>query len=69
MPDAHREERTTLRLPEADKTWLKDSLRDKGWTMHEFWLACLATYRKRPATFLAEIAKQRPAERRGRPKR
>lgn len=70
MPgDQHREDRTTLRLPEDTKSGIKKALDGAGWTMQEFWLACAGMLLKRPKTFLAELERFRPDERRGRPKK
>jgi hypothetical protein len=69
MPDPHREPKSTLRLPDETKTRLKGALAEAGWTLQEFWLACAAMLLRRPKTFLAELERFRPGERRGRPPR
>lgn len=69
MPDPHREDRTTLRLPAETKKRLKDVLGDADWTLQEFWLACAAMLLRRPKTFLAELERFRLGERRGRPRK
>jgi hypothetical protein len=69
MPDPHREDRTTLRLPADVKAGIKRVLGDADWTLQEFWLACAAMLLRRPKTFLAELEKFRVGERRGRPKK
>ena len=69
MPDQHREDRTTLRLPEDTKVGLKRVLGEAGWTLQEFWLACAAMLLRRPKTFLTELERFRVGERRGRPRK
>jgi hypothetical protein len=69
MPDPHREDRTTLRLPAETKAGIKIALGDADWTLQEFWLACAAMLLRRPKGFLAELERFRPGERRGRPRK
>jgi hypothetical protein len=69
MSDTHNEGRTTLRLPDETKAGIKRELAVAGWTLQEFWLACAAMLLRRPKTFLAELDRFRPEERRGRPRK
>lgn len=69
MPDQHLEPKSTLRLPDHVKAGIKRELGAAGWTLQEFWLACAGMLLRRPKTFLAELEKFRPTERRGRPRK
>lgn len=69
MVDQHKERRLALRMPQDTREQVWDVLKDAGWGPQEFWLAVVGMLLKRPKTFLAELERFRPGERRGRPKK
>lgn len=67
-PSKHRDPGLTVRPPKEVQDQAKATLRENGWGIREFVVACLTAVAKQPAKVLALLAEHRPPpSRRGRP--